>query len=165
MPKHEDVRDDHRPEEGRALNTQEHALRAIATARSCLSKLSAGEIWVGRAPRGEVEIKGALLLDGVAVVALRFNPNDGSILPKGLHAMGAASEDIVNGTQAQEELKGVVGSLTVLEGAEYREPESCWAIPLASKGRIVADLKVAGDGTRVVPDRKLQEDSRRRSPL
>jgi len=37
-------------------------------------------------------------------------------------------------------------------GAEYRQPEYSWAIPLAYNGKIVAHVRVYHDAIHVVPD-------------
>ncbi len=42
----------------------------------------------------------------------------------------------------RKSLSGLGERLTVLEGAEFREPESCWAVPVVCEGRIVAHLKI-----------------------
>lgn len=139
-----------------ALNTAEHAQLAVATGRSCLSQLLPGRVWNHVAPRGEQEIKGSLLLDGAPVVVLNFSA-DGSVLPRGLHAIGAATPETVS--TIEKRLREIPARLSVLEGAEFREPESCWAIPLAHEGRIVAHLKVSSDGSRILPDKKAAEST------
>jgi hypothetical protein len=55
-------------------------------------------------------------------------------------------------------LKDAAQQLTVLDGAEFREPESCWAVPIAHQGRIVAHVKISSDGTRILPDKKAAEE-------
>ncbi|MCD6560804.1 MAG: hypothetical protein J7L16_03475 [Deltaproteobacteria bacterium] len=35
-------------------------------------------------PRGEVEVKAAIIYDGIAVAVLHFNPSDGLLLPFGI---------------------------------------------------------------------------------
>jgi hypothetical protein len=140
----------------RALNTQENAVKAIATARSHVGQLQAGQLWNHQAPRGELEIKGALLLDDIPVAGVRFSPDNGSVLPKGLHPIGGHNPAAL--AEAQRHLAQIASNLSVLEGAEFREPESCWAVPLAYAGRIIADLKISADGSTIVPDRKIQEE-------
>lgn len=150
----------------RALNTQENAGKAIATAQAHVSRLTPGRVWNHRAPRGELEIKGALLLDGMPVAAVRFSPDNGTILPKGLHPVQLMTEN--NPTvlgEVENHLAEIASHLNVLEGAEFREPESCWAVPLAYAGRIVADLRISGDSTMVVPDRKVQDELARSNNL
>jgi len=126
------------------------ALLAVETARKAKSYLTAGKIWTKIGPRGETEVKAAILYEGTAVGVLHFNPINGSLLPLGVHP-------IVSGTVAQIEnirsnLPAIVRALEVLNGAEYREPESVWVVPLAYRGMIVAHLKVYVDGIHIVPD-------------
>lgn len=139
------------PHEMRAFNTPEHAQKAVSTSRSCLTNLTPGRVWNHIAPRGEHEMKGALMLDGAPVVVLHFGA-DGSVLPRGLHAMAGCTEETVSLIEAR--LRQIPAQLSVLEGAEFREPEFCWAVPLAHEGRIVAHIKVSSDGSRILPDKK-----------
>src|SRR5271156_4133571 len=83
-PKHNDRPPNDR-EDRRRLNTPENATRAVATSRACINCLVPGRVWRHRAPHREVEIKASLMLDDSAVIVLHFSPEDGSILPKGLH--------------------------------------------------------------------------------
>ncbi len=55
----------------------------------------------------------------------------------------------------------IVGELRALDAAEYREPERCWAVPLAWGPYLVAHVKVSSDGKEVVPDYGLTEEVRR----
>ena len=144
------------PQSRRAFNTPENALRAVATGRACLSSLAPGKVWRHRAKHGEIEIKGSLTLDNAPVVVLHFSPEDGSVLPKGLHGISEGRPEII--ALIETRLKEIPPKLAVLEGAEFREPESCWAVPLAHDGRIVAHLKISSDGTRILPDKKAVEE-------
>lgn len=150
----------HKPEHdhaaGRAFNTPENATKAVATGRACINKLLPGRVWNHRAPRGEFEIKACLMLADKPVSVLHFSPEDGSLLPKGLHALTAGKEDAVPKVEAR--LKTISEELSVLDGAEFREPEFCWAIPVAHQGRIVGHIKVSADGCEVVADRKTVDE-------
>ncbi len=122
----------------------------MATAKKAKVYLTPGKIWTTVGPRGEIEIKAAILYDGTAVAVLHFSPVDGSLLPLGVHP-------IVNSSSVQIEniknnLPSIVNALEVLNGAEYREPENSWVVPLAYKGMIVAHLKIYADGIHIVPD-------------
>jgi hypothetical protein len=140
----------------RAYNTPENAMRAVATCRACLKNLIAGKAWSDRAPHGEYEIKGVLMLEDKAVSLLHFSPEDGSLLPKGLHAMSGGKSDVLGVVQAR--LKKIPQEISVLEGAEFREPESCWAVPIAHQGRIVGHLKVSADSNSILADRKATDE-------
>lgn len=138
-----------------ALNSPENAHKAVEIGKASLSRLVAGRVWRHRTPHGE-EIKGSLTLDNSPVVVLHFSPEDGSILPKGLHGLSEANPDIV--ALVENRLAEIAQHLTVLEGVEFREPESCWAVPVACQGRIVGHIKVSSDGSRILPDRKTIDE-------
>lgn len=87
---------------------------------------------------------------------LRFSPADGRLLPKGLHGLNESTAETMAIVEAK--LKSLATELVVLDGAEFREPECCWALPIAHQGRIVAHIKVSADGTTILPDRKAAEE-------
>ncbi len=91
-----------------------------------------------------------LLHERTAVAVLHFNPADGSLLPPGLHPIAGITAVPVE--SIRNNLPTIIRDLEVLNGAEYREPESVWVVPLAYKGMIVAHLKIYVDGIHVVPD-------------
>jgi len=140
----------------RALNTPDNAIKALASARECIRFLKPGSVWTKTSPRGEFEIKGSLMLEETAVLALHFSPEDGSVLPKGLHGLTEAKPEIPALVESQ--LAEVQKELEVLDGAEFREPESCWAVPVAYRNRIVGHLKVAADGRDILSDRKAVDE-------
>ena len=150
------MKEEHNHPKKPRFNTGEYASAAVATAKANLAYLAAGTVWTHTAPRGEFEIKGSLLLCDQVVVALHFSC-DGSILPRGLHALKAANDGVY--TKIKEQLKNVAGELTVLEGAEFRAPEDCWVVPLAHRGRIVAHIRVSADGSRIVEDKRVAAES------
>lgn len=141
---------------GRAFNTSENAIRAAATAKAALPTFQPGRVWNHTAPKGESEIKGALNHNQEPVIMLRFSPVDGSLLPKGLHGLNQSTPETI--AIVEKKLKEIAVALVVLDGAEFREPECCWALPIAHQGRIVAHLKVSADGTTIQPDRKALEE-------
>lgn len=147
-----------RREDFLVLNTEENAVRAIATAQAAVSDLEAGTVFLKREPRGELIVKGVLTLNGMPVAALRFNPASGALMPKGLHPMPCDAPDTLE--KFRDELRILAKSVMVMPGAEFREPEFCWAVPLVHCGRIVADIKISGSGERVIEDRKLVEELR-----
>lgn len=140
----------------RAFNTPEHAAKAVETGKASIASLTPGRVWTHRAPRGEFEIKGCLMYEKKPVAVLNFNPADGSLLPKGLHGLSDAQPGVIE--KVSESLPSLKAELSILEGAEFREPEFCWAIPLAHQGRIVGHLKVSADGTQLVADKKTVDD-------
>ena len=74
-----------RPLSGTQQNLPGNAVTAVATARKAKAYLTPGNIWIMTAPRGEVEVKAAIIYDGTAVAVLHFNPQDGALLPLGIH--------------------------------------------------------------------------------
>jgi hypothetical protein len=97
------------------------------------------------------------MLDDSAVIVLHFSPEDGSILPKGLRALSEGKPDSISLVEGR--LKDIPQQITVLDGAEFREPESCWAVPVAHQGRIVGHMKVSSDGKYILPDKKAMDAS------
>ena len=157
-PPHHKMGDESRREDVLVLNTEENAHRAIATAQTAVSDLEAGNVFLKREPRGELIVKGVLSFNGMPVAALRFNPASGALMPKGLHPLPCDAPDSLEKFRA--ELGILVKSVKVMPGAEFREPEFCWAVPLVHSGRIVADIKISGSGDQVIEDRKLVEELR-----
>ncbi len=136
----------------------EKAPLAIETASSAKALLTVGPAWLTRAPGGELVFKVALLYRDVAVAALEFDPQSGQILPKGYHPRtfeAHLSPEKVRALAAQ-----ILPRLVVLNGAEFRAPESCWVVPLAFKGLLVAKLKIYYDGIHVLPDYPLESERR-----
>ncbi len=161
-PKH-----DHEHKHDRSLtqvvNTSENASRAVSFARSTLGSLSAGKVWLHRAPKGEFEIKGALTKEEEVALVLHFSPENGSLLPKGLHGLSEGKPEVL--ATVATKLKTLPKDLAALEGAEFREPESCWAVPIAYMGRIVGHIKISADGSKLVPDQKASEEIKRSPDL
>jgi hypothetical protein len=158
-PKHEhDEHEKHKHDSALAhgVNTSENASKAVAFARSALGSLSAGKVWMHRAHRGEFEIKGALKREKDVALVLHFSPENGSILPKGLHGLSEGNPEMLS--TVANKLESLPKELTALEGAEFREPESCWAVPISYQGRIVGHIKISSDGSTLVPDRKASEE-------
>lgn len=139
----------------KAFNTMENASKAVDTARDALSKLTKGRIWKHEAPHG-MEIKGSLMQGNKHVAVIHFNGEDASVLPRGLHGLSQGKPEIF--IQIEERLGSLPTQMKVLEGAEFREPEECWAIPIALDGRIVCHLKVSADGTQIMPDLKIERE-------
>jgi len=96
------------------------------------------------------------MFEDKAVSLLHFSPEDGSLLPKGLHALSAGKSDVLAIVEAK--LRQIPKEISVLDGAEFREPESCWAVPIAHQGRIVGHLKVSADSNTILPDRKATDE-------
>jgi DNA-binding IclR family transcriptional regulator len=90
------------------------------------------------------------------VLVLRFHPEDGSLLPKGLHPFGEGTPEAIS--LAEKQLRDILAEIVVLDGAEFREPESCWALPISHKGRIIGHIKVSSEGEKILPDAKASAE-------
>lgn len=136
----------------------DNVLKVIETAKAARNYFAPGKVWMMRAPAGEIEIKAAIVYQGVAVGALKFNPVDGTVLPLGYNPR------IFNPTVSLDVIKQKIGSiisnLKVLDGAEYREPEGSWVVPLTYNEKIVAQVKVYYDGVHIVPDYLATQEMR-----
>jgi len=132
-----------------------NATLAVTTAQKAKKYLTPGKVWSMVGPRSEVEVKAAIIYDGMAVAVLHFNSSDGMLLPLGIHPVEiGVSRQVIERVieNVKRNLPAIVNSLEILNGAEYREPESVWCIPLAYKDMIVAHLRIYVDGIHVVPD-------------
>ncbi len=134
------------------------APQAVETAKAARTLFTPGPVWIMKAPAGEVVVKAAILYRGVAVGALEFSPVDGALLPKGYRIR--VYNATVSIEQIKRDLPGIMTRLLVLNGAEYREPEACWVVPLAVDGNIVAHVKVYYDGVHIVPDYPVDQEMR-----
>jgi len=136
----------------------EEAVKAVAAAQHAVHFLRPGSIWVHRGPAGDVVFKAALMYHGRCVAVVEFDPGMARLLPKGYcpirHRVAVPNDRV------KREFPSVVGLLSVLNGAEYREREAAWAIPIAYRGAIVAHLKISRDGTRVMPDYPEEQEMR-----
>ena len=136
-----------------SINT---AQKAVDTAKALVSYLRPGEVWIMRAPRGEIEVKGAILYQGEVVGIVHFDPQTGAPIPLGYHPR--VFEVRVPLETVKAEFLKVIKGLRILEGAEYREPEACWAVPFAYQGMLLGHIRIYYDGTRVVPDYRAKEE-------
>ncbi len=146
------------PLSGIQQNLSRNAVTAVATAKKVKAYLTPGNVWIMTAPRGEIEVKAAIIYNGMAVAVLHFNPKDGALLPLGIHPRAFGVNPPLE--TIKRNLPSIVGELDVLNGAEYREPENAWIVPLAYKKMIVAHLKLYIDGIHVIPDYLANQEMR-----
>jgi len=138
-----------------AFNTPDNAIKALASARTSLRFLTPGTTWLPKSPGEQFEIKASLMLEKTPVAALRFNAEDGTILPKGMRATNEGKPEVQE--MVQSLLSEIIKELDVLDGVEFRQSDLCWSVPLAYRNRIVAHMKVSGDGVDVLPYKKTAE--------
>ncbi len=137
--------------------SREEAERAIEAVREILPLLTAGPALIRGGPDGwHVDIP--LMYQGYALDRIHLDTDTMEPSPKGRPPRSSREADpsVIRG-RAEE----IVGELRVLDAAEYREPERCWAVPLAWGPYLVAHVRVSSDGKEIVPDYGLTEEVRR----
>ena len=125
---------------------------AVTTAQKITNQLTPGKVWIKRAPAGEIELKAGILYQGTVVAVLHFNPQDGSLLPLGIHPRiyQIPAKNMIQVIKNQ--LPNIIRELKILSAAEFREPEASWVFPVALGNTIVSHIKVYYDGIHIVPD-------------
>ena len=133
-------------------------LRAVELAERVIRRVSPGLVWTIRGPEGELELKGGVLYQGRLVGFIRFDPRTLEVLSIGYRVRIYRAN--VDYRRAYRKLRKVVRDLDILRGARYIEPEGCWGIPVVYRGKIVFELKVREDGSRVIPYYKEEDEMR-----
>lgn len=143
---------------------------AVKTAGDALAKLSAGQVWVRTAPRGEQQVQATLVCDGKDVARLEFDLA-GTLLTRGQrppvppradagHDQAAnAKQPTPNLDAAKDKLAGIVTQLSVGQGAEIMSREGFWKVPLIYQSRVVGELRVSGDGAQLIQDFGASRDA------
>ncbi|ACS33753.1 Conserved hypothetical protein [Thermococcus gammatolerans EJ3] len=129
----------------------EEAEKAVELVRQALSFFRAGEPIVHP---DHVDVP-VLYLD-FAIDRVHYDPRTGNPSPKGAHPH---TEPRAEG--ARERIDEVLKEAHVLEGAEFREPEDCWVVPVAWKSFIILHVRVSADGSELIPDYHLTQEVRR----
>ncbi len=137
----------------------DRAARAINTAKAALPYLTLGMPLISRGPEGSLHVDLPLMYNGFAVDRVHFDPLHMSLSPKGRPVRIYGSVDVSAIIKRVEDL---LSGMEVLEGAEYREPENAWAVPVVWRKLIVAHIKVRDGSWSIVPDYALTEELRRR---
>ncbi len=151
---------------------------AVKTATDALAGLSAGQIWTRTAPRGEQQVQATLVFQNKEVVRLEFDPANGSLLARGQRlpvppagpdaARGPAGRlDVppapdaaaprpvdppVNLDPIKTKLPEIIKGLSAGQGAEIMPREGFWKVPIIYQNRVVGELRLSGDGTKVIQD-------------
>ncbi len=144
-----------------AREREASAAKAVASARNVKRFLKPGSVWIYQGPAGDRGVRAALIYQGRCLATLEFDPVTGDLFPEGNHIPrpgGLVSQDTLE--LIKRKLPVVVRELRCLAGAEYREPEAVWAVPLAFRGIIVARIKISRDGRRVIPDVPAEREMR-----
>ncbi len=136
-----------------------YASVAIATVKKALPYMSFASPIIRYGPGGEVGVDIPLVYQGVAIDRVHYDPLSGTPSPKGRPARASGIK--VSKDEILNRVSEVIKELRVIEAAEFRDPESAWAVPLAWKSIIVAHVKVTYSGDSIVPDYGLTEELRR----
>ena len=129
----------------------EDAEKAVELVRQALPFFRAGEPIVHP---DHVDVP-VLYLD-FAIDRVHYDPRTGNPSPK-----GAPPHTEPRADDARERIDDVLKEAHVLEGAEFREPEDCWVVPVAWKSFIILHVRVSADGSELIPDYHLTEEVRR----
>ena len=130
--------------------------KAITTAKVLLKYIEPGKIWLMKGPRGEIEVKGSILYQGVVVGCVDIDPTSGELLPRGYKKI--IYNENVDFPTLEREFEKATSQLEIATGVEFREPERSWIVPVIWKGRIVSFIRIYHDGIQIVPDYKTEEE-------
>ena len=131
-------------------------IKAIQTAKAAKEYFSVGNAWLWKNPAGEGEIKIGIVFRNMAVACLKFNPLTGEVLPLGFNPHVYSSN--IDPASLKQKASEIIANSIILDGAEFREPERCWVVPLSYEGKIIAHIKVYQDGISIVPDYPLNQE-------
>lgn len=136
--------------ESRVLKPEE-AEKAIELVKQALPFFRAGEPIVHP---DHVDVP-VLYLD-FAIDRVHYDPRTGNPSPK-----GAQSHTNPSPEGAKERVDEALKEAKTLPGAEFREAEECWVVPVAWKSFIILHVRVSADGSELIPDYHLTEEVRR----
>ena len=141
------------PKESRVLRSED-AGKAVSLVKQALPLFRAGEPIVHP---DHIDVP-VMYLD-FAIDRVHYDPRTGTPAPKG----GPPHCELPSGAEAyaKERIDGALKEAYVLEGAEFREPEDCWVVPVAWKNFIILHVRVSADGEELIPDYPLTEEVRR----
>ncbi len=107
----------------------------------------------------EVHVDVPILYNGYALDRIHFDPVRMMFLPKGFPGHFMVSS--VDRAGVKEAASRLFGEVVVGNGAEYREPEKCWVVPLVWRSFIIAHIRVSHEADSLVPDMGLTGEIRR----
>ncbi|WP_297506532.1 hypothetical protein [Thermococcus sp.] len=136
--------------ESRALKPED-AQKAIELVKEALPLFRAGKPIIHP---DHVDVP-VLYLD-FAIDRVHYDPRTGNPSPKGAPPHTEPSPE-----GARESVENALKEARVLDGAEFREPEDCWVVPVAWRGFIILHARVSRDGKELIPDYHLTEEVRR----
>ncbi|MEO2152538.1 MAG: hypothetical protein ABGW50_07765 [Thermococcus sp.] len=139
------------PERKSRVLKPEDAEKAVELVRQALPFFRAGEPIV-HPDHMDVPV---LYLD-FAIDRVHYDPRTGNPSPKGAPPHAEPRAD-----GARERIDEALKEAYVLDGAEFREPEDCWVVPVAWKSFIILHVRVSADGSELIPDYHLTQEVRR----
>ena len=173
-----------RPEDDAALTAPvdpQAAPVAVKTATDALAGFAPGQVWTRTAPRGEVQAQATILFQNKEVARLEFDPATGALLMRGQRhpepppaADGApraprgpvaapsvppAPTAPVDLDQIKARLPDIIKSLSVGQGAEILGREGFWKVPLIYQSRVVGEVRLSADGTKIIQDFAAARDA------
>lgn len=97
-----------------------------------------------------------------AIDRVHYDGTTGNPAPKGAPPHGSVA---VASEEARERVESVLREARVLDAAEFRDPEDCWAVPVAWESFIILHVRVSRGGEELIPDYGLTEEVRRHGTL
>ncbi len=152
---------------------------AVKTAATAVAGLAPGQVWVHTAPRGEQEIHATLLFENREVARLTLDARTGEVLARGRRPPASpripVAEPAVPPVDAaapvapkpnpapldmvKTRLPQIIKELSVGQGAEAIPREGFWRVPLIDGNRVVGELRLSGDGSKVIQDFAAARDA------
>ncbi|MEB3845291.1 MAG: hypothetical protein LRS48_06420 [Desulfurococcales archaeon] len=129
--------------------------KAVKTVGQALQFMEPGPILRGP-PGGPVDVP--VFYEGVPLDIIHYDPYRKAPSPKGRPVHYPAEVD-------EHEVRSIIGRVLresyALMGAEYREPEKAWIVPVAWRNLIILHVRVSWDGGGLLPDPGLEARLRR----
>ncbi len=144
------------PPTQQTLPALQNATLAIKTAKTVKPFITCGKIIVNKAPLGEVELKGVLLYQNVAIGVIHFSPLTGNVLPMGYNEHNFSENYSLN--IIKQNLQNIIKGMFIGDFVSYREPESAWVIPIIYNQFQIGEIKVSSDGLKIIPDYPANEE-------
>ncbi len=125
---------------------------AIELVKKALPDFFVGNPWKRVHHHRRIEVKVPLMCNGFVLDLIHFDPVAFSLLPKGIPGVMAEPGLAVDLNRVKEVVEEALKEMVILPGVEFREPEDAWVVPGAYRNLIVAHIRVAADGSALMPD-------------
>jgi hypothetical protein len=157
----------------------------VKTATDAATGFAAGKVWTRIAPRGEQQLQATILFQNKEVARLDFDPPNDAVVMRGErppvpppgetpappvqitdNANGGPSVPVppspappANLDRLKAKLPEIIKALRVGQGAEILDREGFWKVPLIYQNRVVGELHVSADGTKLIQDFAAARDA------